>query len=205
MGQAHDCPVDRIRDAIAAWRGRPLVVAIDGRSGAGKSTLARQVLAVVDAALVECDLFYRDMPDDQRAALTPEEGVVNYFDWERLRDQALVPLRRWQAARFRPFDWRRAAGLASPVMVLPRPVVIVEGCTRHGRSWTAWWTWGCWSRPTRASGASGWAGESMTWLGGRPAGKPPRRSTSRASGRRARLTCACAGARRDQPDAPRSS
>jgi uridine kinase len=127
MGEAHDRPVDLLRSAIAAWSGRPLVIAIDGRSGVGKSTLARQVLAVVDAALVEGDLFYRDMPDDQRVALTPEEGVANYFDWERLRDQALVPLRRWEAARFRPFDWRRGAGLASSVMVLPRPVVVVEG------------------------------------------------------------------------------
>jgi uridine kinase len=94
MREAHDRPVDLLRDAIAAWSGRPLVIAIDGRSGAGKSTLARQVLAVVDAALVEGDLFYREMPHDQRAALTPEEAVANYFDWERLRDQALVPLRR---------------------------------------------------------------------------------------------------------------
>jgi uridine kinase len=127
MGQAHDRPVDAIRDAITAWGGRPLVIAVDGRSGAGKSTLARQPLATIDATLVEGDLFYRDMPDDQRAALTPQEGVANYFDWERLRDQALVPLRRGEAAWFRPFDWRRAAGLASPVVVLPRPVVIVEG------------------------------------------------------------------------------
>jgi uridine kinase len=127
MGQAHDRPVDAIRGAITACSGRPLVVAVDGRSGAGKSTLARQLLAAIDAALVEGDLFYRDMPDDQRAVLTPEEGVARYFDWERLRDQALVPLRRGDAAGFRPFDWRRGVGLASPVIVLPRPVVIVEG------------------------------------------------------------------------------
>lgn len=127
MGEAHNRLVGLIRDAIAAWSGRPLVVAIDGRSGTGKSTLARQVLAVVDAAPVEGDLFYRDMPDEQRAVSTPEAGVAEYFDWERLRDQALVPLQRGEAARFRPFDWHRGAGLASPVMVPPRPVVVVEG------------------------------------------------------------------------------
>jgi uridine kinase len=53
--------------------------------------------------------------------------VARYLDWERLRDQALVPLRRGDPAEFRPFDWRRGVGLASPVIVLPRPVVIVEG------------------------------------------------------------------------------
>ena len=127
MAQAHDRPVDAIRGAITACTGRPLVVAVDGRSGAGKSTLARQLLAAVDATLVEGDLFYRDMPNDQRAVLSPEEGVARYFDWERLRDQALVPLRRGDAARFRPFDWRRGVGLAAPVIVVPRPVVIVEG------------------------------------------------------------------------------
>jgi uridine kinase len=127
MSDARNRSVAAIRDAIAARADRPLVVALDGRSGTGKSTLARLLRSSVDAALVEADLFYRDMPDDQRAALTPEEGVARYFDWERLRDEALIPLRRGRTAQFCPFDWQRGSGLASPVTVEPRPLVIVEG------------------------------------------------------------------------------
>jgi uridine kinase len=127
MSDAGNRSVAAIRDAIAARAGRPLVVALDGRSGAGKSTLARLLLSSVDAALVEADLFYRDMPDDQRAALTPEDGAAMYFDWERLRDEALIPLRRGGTAQFCPFDWQRGSGLASPVTVEHRPLVVVEG------------------------------------------------------------------------------
>jgi uridine kinase len=107
---------------------RPLVVAVDGASAAGTSTLAAVVGRRLSASVVAGDDFYRDMPEERRWALTAAEGVDLYFDWQRLRREALGPLRAGRAARYRPFDWRAGAGLAEQVVeVVPTPVVVVDG------------------------------------------------------------------------------
>jgi len=103
------------------------MVALDGRSGAGKSTLAAAIADSLDGAVVHVDDFYRDMPDADRLKLSPAEGVDRYFDWERLREEALVPLARRQPARFGCFDWFAGRGLTVPISVEPRDLVLVEG------------------------------------------------------------------------------
>jgi len=103
------------------------MVALDGRSGAGKSTLAAAIVEAVKGAVVHVDDFYRDMPDTDRLKLSPTQGVERYFDWERLRDEALVPLVCGQPARFRCFDWFAGSGLTGPTLVGPHDIVIVEG------------------------------------------------------------------------------
>jgi uridine kinase len=107
--------------------GRPVVVALDGRSGAGKSTLAAAIADMVDAAVVHGDDFYRDIPDSDRVRLSPQQGVDRYFDWERLRVEALTPLAQRKPARFCRFNWPTGQGLTDPVTVEPRDVVVVEG------------------------------------------------------------------------------
>jgi uridine kinase len=104
---------------------RVIVVALDGRSGAGKSTLASATARDLDAAVVHVDDFYRDMPDAERRELSPAEGVDRYFDWQRLRDEALAPLVRREPARFRRFNWIRGQGLTGSVIVEARDVVVV--------------------------------------------------------------------------------
>ena len=104
-----------------------IVVAIDGRSGAGKSTLANAIARDIEAAVVHGDDFYRDMPDVERRAHSAVQGVDRYFDWQRLRDEAIRPLRARRAARFRCFDWTVGHGLGEVVVVDPCGVVIVEG------------------------------------------------------------------------------
>jgi uridine kinase len=117
-----------ILDAIRQRSGMGVVlVALDGRSAAGKSTLATSLSDLADAAVVHVDDFYRDLPEAERLALTPEDGVDRYFDWERLRDDALTPLMEHKHARFRQFDWIAGGGLVGEVIVEPREVVIVEG------------------------------------------------------------------------------
>ena len=106
---------------------RVIVVALDGRSGAGKSTLADAIARDLDAAVVCVDDFYRDMPDADRRELSPREGVDRYFDWQRLRDQALAPLVRREPARFECFNWIGGQGLTGSVTVESRDVVVVEG------------------------------------------------------------------------------
>ncbi len=119
-----------ITDAIRELQRRTtavIVVALDGRSGAGKSTLAAALAATVDAATVHVDDFYRDIPEAARLELSPAQGVDRYFDWERLRDEALTTLVRRERACFRRFDWIAGRGLTSSVTLQPRDIVVVEG------------------------------------------------------------------------------
>ena len=103
------------------------VVAIDGHSAAGKSTFAAGLAAETAATVVHGDDFYRVMDDVDRVALGAEEGAASYDDWERMRDEALGPLRAGRRAEFRPYDWN-ANALADRVIVIePQPPVIVEG------------------------------------------------------------------------------
>lgn len=117
-----------VADLVSRQPRRPLVVAVDGASAAGTSTLAAAVGRRLAAGVVAGDDFYRDMPEERRRALTAAEGVDLYFDWQRLRREALGPLRAGRAARYRPFDWRAGAGLAEQVVeVAPTPVIVVDG------------------------------------------------------------------------------
>jgi uridine kinase len=102
-------------------------IAIDGAGGAGKSTLARGVAAALPSvSIIRVDDFYRPLHGDVRAAADPEYGYRNYFDWERLRDDALIPLRAGKVARFQRLDWVTAR-LADWVTVAPAGVVLLEG------------------------------------------------------------------------------
>lgn len=77
--------------------------------------------------MVEGGDFYRDMHAEQRAGLTAPEGYERYFDWERLRDEVLVPVREQrQVLRYRRYDWPNGA-LADWVEQSMPDVVIVEG------------------------------------------------------------------------------
>jgi uridine kinase len=124
-------PSEAVREAVLGLRrgdvNRVIVVALDGRSGAGKSTLANAIAGDLYAVVVHVDDFYRDMPDADRRKLSPLEGVDRYFDWQRLREQALAPLLRRAPARFQRFDWTAGQGLIGSVAVEASDVVIVEG------------------------------------------------------------------------------
>ena len=107
---------------------QPVAIALDGRSGAGKSTLAAVLAERLSAAIVAGDDFYAVMDDQDRWALDAAGGVAFYFDWKRLRDEALTPLRAGQTAQYRPFAWSVGAGLAdTSVTFPPRPFVVVDG------------------------------------------------------------------------------
>jgi uridine kinase len=104
-----------------------IVVALDGHSGAGKSTVATAIAQRVDAAVVRVDDFYRDLTEADRLALSPAEGVDEYFDWQRLRREALVPLAERRRAKFSCFDWVAGSGLSGEATLDPRDILIVEG------------------------------------------------------------------------------
>lgn len=115
-------------ELIASRSGRPLVIALDGPSAAGTTTLAAVLARELYASVVHMDDFYRDMPHHQRWGLTAVEGVDLYFDWQRLRREALEPLKAGRPAPFRPYSWQPEGGLAvEPVTIAPADVVIAEG------------------------------------------------------------------------------
>jgi uridine kinase len=114
------------RQPISADR-RSIVVALDGHSNAGKSTLSAAVAERIDAAVVHVDDFYRDMPESERLELTAAQGFDRYFDWERLRVEAIFPLAQRRRAQYGCFDWQTGHGLTEPVTIEPSDVVIVEG------------------------------------------------------------------------------
>jgi uridine kinase len=111
---------------------RPVVIAIDGPSCAGKSILATAVALRSGASVLEGDDFYRDtlqgLTTSQRAAMSDAAAVDAVIDWERLRDQALLPLRAGESATFQPYDWEADDGrLGPPKTILAADLIIVEG------------------------------------------------------------------------------
>jgi uridine kinase len=111
---------------------RPVVIAIDGPSCAGKSILATAVALRSGAPVVEGDDFYRHtlpgLTTSQREAMSDAAAVDAVIDWERLRDQALLPLRAGESATFQPYDWEADDGRLGPPKTIPAAhLIIVEG------------------------------------------------------------------------------
>jgi uridine kinase len=123
---------DRLVQAIAgAAEDGFALVSIDGPGGSGKSTLAAEVaerLTPERAAVVQGDDFYRPMPAEERLLLSPREGYDWYFDWQRLRDQVLIPLAAGTAAQYQRYDWPTGELASGERHNVSRSgVVIVEG------------------------------------------------------------------------------
>ena len=124
---------ERVIRAAATWQAAPpggpgvLVIAIDGHGAAGKSTIAEAVARATGAALVHTDDFFRSSPTPPPPTAAGGLALRDYYDWRRLRAQALEPLRARRAATFRRFDWERGRGLDGPVTVEPNDLLLVEG------------------------------------------------------------------------------
>ena len=103
-------------------------MAIDGLGGAGKSTLAQlleQQLKTLGwiVAVVKHDDFYR--LSNQRK--NQQAGAIGCdFNWKRLRDQVLIPIREGRSAHYQRYDWE-ADVLAEWHTISASDVVLVEG------------------------------------------------------------------------------
>jgi molybdopterin-guanine dinucleotide biosynthesis protein A/uridine kinase len=111
---------------------RPVVIAIDGPSCSGKSILAAAVALRSGAAVLEGDDFYRDtlprLTATQREAMSDAAVVDAVIDWERLREEGLLPLRAGHQATFQPYDWDANDGRLAPAKtVAATTLIIVEG------------------------------------------------------------------------------
>jgi molybdenum cofactor guanylyltransferase len=111
---------------------RPVVIAIDGPSCAGKSILATALALRSEGAVLEGDDFYRQrlprLTVTQRETMSDRAVVYAVIDWERLRADALLPLRAGQSATFQPYDWDAHDGRLAPPKIVPAAaVIIVDG------------------------------------------------------------------------------
>ena len=111
--------------------GRSVLVGIDGGAGSGKTTFARLLVESVremkiPAALVLTDNFFR--PSAERVNHQFPLATVSDIDWERLRDQLIVPLRSGKTARFQLYDWP-ADRLKDWVAIDAGGVTIIDGIT----------------------------------------------------------------------------
>jgi uridine kinase len=103
-------------------------VAIDGLGGAGKSTLTQLLEKQLRTLgwivpVVKHDDFY--LPFSQRENQATTE-IGSDFDWKRLRDQVLIPIREGRSSHYQRYDWE-ADVLAEWHTISASDVVLVEG------------------------------------------------------------------------------
>jgi uridine kinase len=124
---------DRVVQAITERaRGGFALVSIDGPGGSGKSTLAAELAGRLTASqrvtVVHGDDFYRPMSAEDRLLLSPQDGYDRYFDWQRLRDQVLMPLASGAPAQYQRYDWPTGDLAAGELHHVPQSgTVIAEG------------------------------------------------------------------------------
>ncbi len=130
---AHGGAARRVVKALGRWQAAQsgvLVVAIDGHGGAGKSTLAAAVAEATGAALVHTDDFFQPparRPSGPASRAPGGQSMAQYYDWRRIRAQAVQPLKAGRHATFRRFDWEHGGGLDGTVTAAPAALIVLEG------------------------------------------------------------------------------
>ena len=104
-----------------------VTVAIDGKCTSGKTTLAARLAQSYDCNVFHMDDFF--LRPEQR---TPERFAETggNVDYERFREELLLPLLSGGAFSYRPFDCQTFT-LSAPVSVAPKKLNIVEGTYSH--------------------------------------------------------------------------
>lgn len=102
---------------------KPILIAIDGSCTAGKTTLAGALSERYDCNVFHMDDFF--LRPEQR---TPERFAETggNVDYERFREEVLLPLQKGEPFFYRPYDCGIRA-LAPAVAVVPKMLNIVEG------------------------------------------------------------------------------
>ena len=103
--------------------GNQVIIAIDGNCTAGKTTLAAELEKAYDCNVFHMDDFF--LRPEQR---TPERFAQpgGNVDYERFREEVLLPLLSGKEFSYRPFDCK-TFNLSEPVSVPVKKLNIIEG------------------------------------------------------------------------------
>ena len=104
-----------------------VIVAIDGKCTSGKTTLAAKLAEIYDCNVFHMDDFF--LRPEQRTSERFAEAGGN-VDYERFKEEVLIPLKARQPFSYRPFDCSTFT-LADPVCVTPKELNIIEGTYSH--------------------------------------------------------------------------
>ena len=109
-------------DGLLADRDR-VILAIDGKCASGKTTLAARLGELYRCNVLHMDEFF--LRPEQR---TPERfgEVGGNVDYERFREEVLLPLLSGRDFSYRPFDCKTFT-LAPSVPVIPGKLTVIEG------------------------------------------------------------------------------
>ena len=113
----------------------PIIIALDGGSGSGKSTLASMIADEIGAVVIPLDDFFAgSIPSSAWYEFSAEEKLFRVFEWERLRENVLFPLKNGLPAKWFAFDFESGLrpdgtyGLEhEPKMPMPADVILLEG------------------------------------------------------------------------------
>lgn len=109
-------------DALLAQK-QQVLVAIDGNCAAGKTTLAAALEKLYDCNVFHMDDFF--LRPEQRTPSRFAEAGGN-VDYERFREEVLIPLKTGNAFSYRPFDCS-VFQLTEPVRAAPKKLNLIEG------------------------------------------------------------------------------
>ncbi len=123
LSQGADVILRRIAAVQQETESRPLLFAIDGRCAAGKTSLAALIREKTGCQIFHMDDFFLRPGQRTLSRLSrPGENV----DWERFRQEVLLPLTRGGSFQYRPYDCKTGT-LASPVSAGENSLHVIEG------------------------------------------------------------------------------
>ena len=136
-------------------------------AGAGKTTfaelLAERLRAEVGSVTVlHTDLFYRPYGERWNGRWPEEQPLADDYDWRRLRDEVLLPLRAGESARFQLYNWPLDR-LEEWVEIPAGAVTIVEGVTAIRRENAGYYDLRAWFSCPRATRARRMLGRGDTF------------------------------------------
>ena len=111
-----------------ATRDRTFLIGVDGGAGAGKSTFSRWLAECITehpVSIVRNDDFYRPLVERWNGSMD-DKPLGDDYDWKKLRDEVIYPLRSGRNARFQRYDWL-TGHLENWVEVRPGAITIIEG------------------------------------------------------------------------------
>lgn len=109
------------------------LIAVDGRCAAGKTTFAVQMQKDLGCNVIHMDDFFLRPEQRTEERLRQPGGNI---DWERFREEVLIPFRRGVPFSYRPYDCHMQ-DFREPVRIMPDRLTVVEGSySCHPKLWS---------------------------------------------------------------------